>query len=79
MVDRLKASVEQLEPPTCPNCSVEMKWYNSLLLREGEIGHYFHCPNCGRLKETRSLVAAVDGATGRPKLSRPAHHFECAA
>jgi hypothetical protein len=32
MVDKLKRSLEQLDPPNCPNCSIEMKWTRSTLI-----------------------------------------------
>ena len=34
MVDRLKQSLEQLEPPVCPNCHIDMSWYRSALMSE---------------------------------------------
>jgi hypothetical protein len=82
MVDRLKASVEELEPPACPNCRINMKWIRSLLLDAVEpatIGHFFQCNDCGRVKETRSKVRTINDAIKRPKLSKPAAKSSWAA
>ena len=75
MVERLKASVEDLEPPTCPNCNLSMKWIRSLLLDAIEpatVGHFFQCGNCGGIKETKSRVRTINEAITPPKLSKPA-------
>jgi hypothetical protein len=82
MVDRLRQSVEDLEPPLCPHCSVEMKWYQSILVKEAgpqSIAHFFHCPHCSRLQETRSPVRTTDPSSDPSKLSKPPHAFSCAA
>jgi hypothetical protein len=63
MVDRLKQSVEHLEPPVCPDCHIEMKWYRSVLAKETDpaaIAHFFQCLNCNRLRETRSILKNMD-------------------
>lgn len=65
MVERLKASVENLEPPTCLKCHTEMKWIRSVLLDGVEpptVGHFFKCGHCGETKETRSKVRTVNEA-----------------
>ena len=49
MVDRLKDSLAGLEPPTCVNCRVEMRWIMSTLVRQSSastILHRFVCPRC---------------------------------
>ena len=58
MVDRLKRSLDQLEPPTCPNCRIEMRWSRSALIKTepATISHVFTCPNCHRIAETKSEV-----------------------
>jgi hypothetical protein len=75
MVERLKASVEDLEPPTCPHCNLSMKWIRSLLLDAVEpqtIGHYFRCDNCGGVKETKSKVRTINEVISYKKLSKSA-------
>lgn len=54
MVDSLKQSLEQLEPPICPNCNMEMRWSRSTLVeaRPVTITHLFVCVNCNRIAET---------------------------
>ena len=58
MVDHLKRSVENLEPPLCPHCHIEMKWHQSVLAepQTGTVAHFFHCPNCSRITETKSVL-----------------------
>lgn len=56
MVDRLKRSLDELEPPCCPTCNVEMKWSRSTLVTSDTIQHLFLCPNCHRIGETTSKV-----------------------
>ena len=75
MVDRLKQSVEHLEPPVCPNCEIPMKWFRSDLTSEAEpqtVVHHFHCPNCNRLRE-RTTVLVRGEAVDPKKLSMPLH------
>jgi hypothetical protein len=75
MVERLRNSVEHLEPPTCANCHVDMLWVHSLLLpgHPETIGHFFQCPNCNSVGEVRSPVAADEHRpTPPPKFSRRA-------
>jgi predicted RNA-binding Zn-ribbon protein involved in translation (DUF1610 family) len=69
MVDRLKKSLEQLDPPYCPNCGTEMTWTRSSLVDVVTITHVFVCPNCARTAETKTKIRA----TGLPpeKLSAP--------
>ena len=59
MVDRLKQSLEQLEPPVCPNCHIDMSWYRSALMSESPvtIAHLFTCSNCGGTAETQIVDA----------------------
>lgn len=49
MVDKLKNSLEQLEPPVCPGCGQPMSWYSSFLLEYSPvvIEHRFSCTRCG--------------------------------
>ena len=59
MVDILKKSLEQLESPVCPACSVDMRWSRSTLVNQSPItiSHLFVCPNCNRTSETKSQVS----------------------
>lgn len=82
MVDRLRKSVAELEPPLCPSCAIEMKWYQSALVREAQpatIAHHFHCPNCSRLTETRTIFDPAGHGSGPQKLSRPSQGCACTA
>jgi hypothetical protein len=41
--------------PQCPNCHIEMLWYQSRLQRQNgssKIVHSFHCPNCAMVVQT---------------------------
>ena len=69
MVVRLKKSLEQLDTPICPKCSIEMQWSRSTLVDETTVAHVFICPSCSRINETKSTIKA----TGAPpeKLSAP--------
>jgi predicted RNA-binding Zn-ribbon protein involved in translation (DUF1610 family) len=69
MVDRLKRSLEQLDTPICPKCSIEMKWSRSTLLNATTVAHVFVCPSCSRVEEAKSKVNATD--TPPEKLSAP--------
>jgi len=77
MVDRLKQSLEQLEPPSCPNCLIEMRWTRSTLVAPDPItiAHLFACPNCHRVEERKSSADTSSIPPG--KLSAP--HRLCAA
>ncbi len=80
MVERLRRSIENLEPPTCPNCHIEMNWYRSIMVSASPltINHYFTCPNCSRLSEAQSIIPHIaDIPPG--KLSAPLRRFQCAA
>ena len=80
MVDRLRRSIEGMEQPTCPNCHIEMKWYNSMMVRETPLTiiHYFSCSNCNRIAKTRSVLPReADIPPG--KLSAPARRSRRAA
>lgn len=50
MVDKLKASLENLDPPECPHCRHEMKWVQSNLIQSipAFIEHHFVCGTCRR-------------------------------
>jgi transcription elongation factor Elf1 len=71
MVDKLKRSLEQLEPPNCPNCSSEMKWSRSALVDTTTIVHVFVCPGCSHTVETQSKISAM--SIPPKKLSAPRH------
>lgn len=76
----LKRSLDEIEPPTCPNCHIEMKWYRSVKVAEAPltIDHFFMCPHCSRVSEMRSIVRAQ--SSGPPsKLSAPVCREEFAA
>jgi len=72
MVDDLRKSVEDLEPPTCEKCHVEMTWYHSqrLLAQPSFISHYFQCPSCKRVKELKTEMKR-GGEQKPPRLSAP--------
>jgi hypothetical protein len=61
MVDRLRQSLEQLEPPICLTCHIEMRWTRSELLVPDPVTilHVFHCPTCHRTEETKSFSKAA--------------------
>jgi len=69
MVDKLKRSLEHLDPPNCPNCAIEMKWSRSALVDAATIRHVFVCPGCSHIAESKSTI----GETAIPpeKLSAP--------
>jgi hypothetical protein len=75
MVDRLKTSLENLEPPECPHCHIEMKWFESKLIEPepaAVIEHQFACDTCGRTRKFREKVATEK--KGRPtRLPRSPH------
>jgi hypothetical protein len=80
MVDSLRRSIEGLQPPTCPNCHLDMRWYRSIMVAPAPvtITHYFACPNCSRVAESQSILARdADPPTG--KLSAPVSRAMCAA
>jgi len=82
MAEDLKRSVEHLQSPVCGYCHTGMKWYRSIKLAElpTTIAHFFQCPNCARITETRSTLRA-DADNGPPptNLSRRAVHVGGAA
>ena len=71
MVDRLKRSLEHLDSPNCPNCSIEMKWSRSTLVDATTIVHVFICSGCSHITETKSTISAV--SIPPRKLSAPRH------
>jgi hypothetical protein len=73
VVDRLKQSLEELEPPTCPSCRIVMRWTRSTLVAQDPITitHLFACPNCHQLAESKSSVRTPIIPPG--KLSAPQH------
>ena len=72
MVDRLRKSVSQLEAPCCPNCRVEMSWYQSKLVAAepaAVIVHHFICGSCQRIERLEGEFEAVRAMPD--KLSAP--------
>jgi hypothetical protein len=61
MVDKLRQSLEQLEPPICPNCHMEMRWSRSTLVEVSPvtITHLFICVSCNGIAETTSEVRSA--------------------
>ena len=62
MVDRLRKSVGQLEAPICPNCRVEMTWYQSNLVSAEPaafIVHHFSCGSCQRVERLKGEFKPV--------------------
>ena len=47
-MDRLKRSLEDVEPPTCPHCGIEMQLYRSELVKFVPVVdlHLFKCQTC---------------------------------
>jgi hypothetical protein len=80
MVDRLKRSLNELEPPGCPNCHLEMIWYRSELVQSAPvtIDHFFQCPNCDRIQSIQGLGASGNEENPPKRLSHP-REFSCAA
>lgn len=57
MVDRLKNSLAELEPPTCMRCKIEMRWFMSKLARQQPVTaiiHRFVCPGCEGVTESET-------------------------
>ena len=62
MVDRLKKSLSELEPPTCMKCRIEMRWFMSKLERQEPVTtivHTFVCPGCEGVAETETEFKPV--------------------
>jgi hypothetical protein len=72
MVERLKRSLEHVEAPICPTCSLEMLLFRSSLAATEPLTilHSFHCSSCHRISETKSVVN-VEEPMRRSKLSAP--------
>ncbi|UPK31244.1 hypothetical protein [Bradyrhizobium sp. 195] len=61
-MDRLKEELGRLEAPACPNCHVNMRWFQSELLQDDQqsiIAHLFICPNCKRAQRSDSKFTPV--------------------
>src|SRR6185369_12868135 len=69
MVDRLKKSLEHLDPPHCPKCAIEMAWSRSFLADAATFVHVFICPSCSNTAETKTKVRAT--SVPPRKLSAP--------
>jgi hypothetical protein len=78
MVDKLRDSLEGLEPPSCPACRVPMKWVRSELVETDPtiIMHLFMCSTCERTETTKSFSKPIDYPKG--KLSAPRHRLKAA-
>lgn len=78
-MDKLKKSIEQVEPPICPNCLVEMRWTRSTLVSDDEpamIQHIFQRPSCYRVGETETEVK--ENGVPPQKLSAPKFRLRAA-
>jgi len=73
MVEHLRQSIEDLEPPVCDACQLETKWYRSHRMQAAPdlIAHFFSCPACGRIKEVKTKMHGQSGKDKAPKLSAP--------
>jgi hypothetical protein len=75
MVDRLRKSVSQLDAPICPNCRIEMSWYQSNLVTAYPavvIVHHFICGSCQRTQRLEGefkLVRAMPDKLSAPRLT----------
>ena len=69
MVDSIRKAFDELEPPGCPVCHIEMRWVRSTLVARETINHLFQCSSCSRLDQTTSEIDAVKVPPG--KLSAP--------
>lgn len=80
MVDSLRDSVKDLEPPFCPHCRKEMVWYQARLQSHSPriIIHSFACQSCNRTTETKTKVKSKPDIPP-DKLSRPSRRFRHAA
>jgi hypothetical protein len=72
MVDRLKNSLAELEPPTCMRCGIEMRWFMSKLERQEPVTTIVHslvCPGCEGAADTETEFKPV--RVLRDKLAAP--------
>ena len=79
MVDRLRNALEDLEPPHCPHCRTEMKWFRSQLVREtpaSVVAHEFVCPGCEHTGRRETQFKAI--VVPPDKLSAPRSLAEAA-
>lgn len=74
MVEKLKSSLETLDPPECPHCRIEMKWVQSNLIQTTPtyIEHHFVCGTCSRKSARRDQVESRAPQAPPSKLSRTA-------
>lgn len=72
MVDRLKSSLENLDPPECPTCRIEMRWFESKLIEADPalIEHKFVCSSCGTTRTRQDKVEKGSSNIPPAKLSR---------
>jgi len=62
MVDRLKDSLTELEPPICTRCGIGMRWFMSKLESQqpvATVDHRFVCPGCEGVVETETEFKPV--------------------
>jgi hypothetical protein len=82
MVDRLKRSLEHLEPPECPQCHVEMKWFESKLIKPepAVVEHQSVCETCGGTRKRQQKVDENGAHTNGPaRLARSPRGWASAA
>lgn len=75
VVDRLKDSLAGLEPPTCVNCRVEMRWIMSTLVRQSSastILHRFVCPRCEGVEDVETEFKPIRVLPENPTKPREA-------
>ncbi|HZD89332.1 MAG TPA: hypothetical protein VE224_04495, partial [Pseudolabrys sp.] len=80
-METLRRSIENLEPPHCPNCHVEMKWYRSNRPLSAEdpdrVDQFFICPNCHKLETLSSRVRTASGGSDGPAQLNMLWDFHC--
>jgi hypothetical protein len=59
VVDSVKRAFEDLDPPVCPKCQLDMKWTHSTLVARDTINHVFHCPSCYRAGSTTTKIEVI--------------------
>lgn len=73
MVDRLRRSLEELEPPVCAQCELEMKWYRSEIQRAelDLVDHHFFCVSCGNVSVQATALHKKSPSDDSGRLSLP--------
>lgn len=78
MVENLRKSVENLEPPVCPSCATPMAWTWSQLVEYSPvtIEHEFVCATCGGTQKRKDVRhdqhIAKPGKLSLPRISKAA-------